>query len=115
MPPARPRPSRRASGTRWIRCSPRRAAFLWLGRGMATLHLTFGCTYYDHFSDLVSGRFAPSGIELTCQQHPMPNQIFRRFLLDGEFDLSELSMAKYASLISQRDDRFVAIPVFPSR
>jgi 4,5-dihydroxyphthalate decarboxylase len=82
---------------------------------MATLHLTFGCTYYDHFSDLVSGRFAPSGIELTCQQHPMPNQIFRRFLLDGEFDLSELSMAKYASLISQRDDRFVAIPVFPSR
>jgi 4,5-dihydroxyphthalate decarboxylase len=82
---------------------------------MATLRLTFACGYYDHFSDLVSGRVAPNGIELGFVQHPQPNEIFRRFLLDDEFDLSELSMAKYASLVSQRDDRFVAIPVFPSR
>ena len=82
---------------------------------MATVNLLFACGYYDHFSDLVSGRVAPAGIGLSFLQHPMPNEIFRRFLLEGEFDLSELSMAKYASLVSQRDDRFVAIPVFPSR
>jgi 4,5-dihydroxyphthalate decarboxylase len=36
-------------------------------------------------------------------------------LKDREFDASELSMAKYTSMISQGDDSLVGIPVFPSR
>jgi 4,5-dihydroxyphthalate decarboxylase len=82
---------------------------------MSMLHLTVAAGYYDHMSDLVSGRVTAAGIDLAFRQSAQPNDIFRRFLLGGEFDVSELSMAKYASLVSQGDDRFVGIPVFPSR
>ena len=82
---------------------------------MSKLHLTLATGYYDHVTDLVTGRVGAQGIDLTCLQYPMPNEMFARFLLHGDYDVSELSMAKYCSLVSQGDDRFVAIPVFPSR
>ena len=82
---------------------------------MSKLHLTLATGYYDHVTDLVTGRVGAQGIDLTCLQYPMPNEMFARFLLHGDYDVSELSMAKYCSLVSQGDERFIAIPVFPSR
>ena len=41
--------------------------------------------------------------------------IFFRFINFREFDVSEMSMGKYAALTSQGDPQFSAIPVFPSR
>jgi 4,5-dihydroxyphthalate decarboxylase len=42
-------------------------------------------------------------------------EIFFRFPNYREYDLSEISVAKYASLISQGDESLTAIPVFPMR
>ncbi len=81
---------------------------------MNEIPLTLAISPYDHVEDLVVGRVAPEGIRLTCLQLPV-EELFFRFLKHREWDVSELSFAKYASLISQGDDTLTAIPVFPSR
>jgi 4,5-dihydroxyphthalate decarboxylase len=64
--------------------------------------------------DLVMGRVAVEGIDLTCLTPPV-EEIFYRCLVHGEWDVSELSFAKYVSLRAKGDDRFIAMPIFPSR
>lgn len=81
---------------------------------MNELPLTLAISEYDHVADLTSGRVVPEGIRLTCLNLPI-EEIFFRFLVYREWDVSEISMAKYASLISQGDTSLTAIPVFPSR
>jgi 4,5-dihydroxyphthalate decarboxylase len=81
---------------------------------MNEVPLTLAISTYDHVADLTAGRIAPDGIRLTCLTLPV-EEIFFRFLRYREWDVSELSLAKYASLISQGDDSLTAIPVFPSR
>jgi len=81
---------------------------------MNELSLTLAISEYDHVTDLVMGRIVPEGIRLTCLSLPV-EEIFFRFLINREWDVSETSMAKYASLISQGDTSLIAIPVFPSR
>lgn len=81
---------------------------------MRRLPLTLAIGDYDHVRDLASGRVAAEGIELSCLSLPV-EEIFFRFLRFREWDLSELSMGRYVSLLSQGDASFVAIPVFPSR
>src|SRR3954454_19603644 len=78
------------------------------------VHLTLAISDYDHVRDLADGRVRPEGIELTVLTLQV-EEIFYRFTLHQEWDVSELSLAKYASLVSQGDAPFVAIPVFPSR
>jgi 4,5-dihydroxyphthalate decarboxylase len=81
---------------------------------MNEVPLTLAISPYDHVEDLVAGRIVPEGIRLTCLTLPV-EEIFFRFLKYREWDVSELSLAKYASLISQGDDSLTALPVFPSR
>jgi 4,5-dihydroxyphthalate decarboxylase len=81
---------------------------------MNELPLTLAISEYDHVTDLVTGRILPEGIRLTSLTLPI-EEIFFRFLVNREWDVSETSMAKYASLISQGDTSLTAIPVFPSR
>lgn len=81
---------------------------------MNELSLTLAISEYDHVTDLAMGRIVPEGIRLTCLNLPV-EEIFFRFLVNREFDVSEASLAKYVSLISQGDASLVAIPVFPSR
>jgi 4,5-dihydroxyphthalate decarboxylase len=81
---------------------------------MNEVPLTLAISRYDHVEDLVTGRIVPDGIRLTCLTLAV-EEIFFRFLKYREWDVSELSFAKYASLISQGDDSLTAIPVFPSR
>ncbi|MEX1083719.1 MAG: 4,5-dihydroxyphthalate decarboxylase [Xanthobacteraceae bacterium] len=81
---------------------------------MARLPLSLALNQYDHTADLVSGRVPVDGIELNCLTLPIEEIFFRTFVY-GEFDISEVSMAKYCSRISQDDRSLVAIPVFPSR
>jgi 4,5-dihydroxyphthalate decarboxylase len=78
------------------------------------VHLTLAISDYDHVRDLAAGRVRPEGLDLTVLTLQV-EEIFYRFTLHEEWDVSELSLAKYASLASQGDSPFVAIPVFPSR
>jgi 4,5-dihydroxyphthalate decarboxylase len=82
---------------------------------MAKLPLTLALGYYDHVTDLVTGRVPVEGVDLNCLQMERPAEIFYRFIVYRDFDVSEISLAKYASFCSQGDNPFVAIPVFPSR
>ena len=81
---------------------------------MAPLPLTLAISEYDHTRDLVSGRVKPEGIELRALVLSI-EEIFYRFTLHREWDVSEMAMGKYVSLRSQGDTSLSAIPVFPSR
>ena len=81
---------------------------------MTPLPLTLAISEYDHVRDLVSGRVKPEGIALTALSLPI-EEIFYRFTLHREWDVSEMAMGKYVSLRSQGDTSLTALPVFPSR
>ena len=78
------------------------------------VHLTLAISDYDHVRELTSGAIEPEGIELTCLNLTV-EEIFYRFVRFREWEVSELSMAKYVALTSQGDASLAAIPVFPSR
>jgi 4,5-dihydroxyphthalate decarboxylase len=78
------------------------------------LRLSVGICDYDHVRDLVSGGVPLEGVELLPLELPI-EEIFHRFLNHREWDVSEISLAKYSALVSQGDASLVAIPVFPSR
>ncbi len=82
---------------------------------MSNRQLTIAFDYYDHVADLANGRVRVNGVDLTCIQLHPPSTIFYRFLHFHEFDASEVSLAKYASMRSRGDDSLRAIPVFTSR
>jgi 4,5-dihydroxyphthalate decarboxylase len=81
---------------------------------MSRLHLTLAISHYDHVADLLLGRVPVEGIELTCLNLQV-EEIFHRMFNYRDFDVAEVSMAKFSSLASQGDSPFVGIPVFPSR
>ena len=78
------------------------------------LPLTLAVHDYDHVRDLCSGAVAVEGVSLRCLHFPV-EEIFFRFTRFREWDVSELSLAKYASLRAAGDRSLVAIPVFTSR
>jgi 4,5-dihydroxyphthalate decarboxylase len=81
---------------------------------MAALRLSFACGPYDRTQALRDGSIRPEGIELnyiTLQ----PAEIFWRMLQFKEFDACEMSLSNYATLVSEGNAPFIAIPVFPSR
>ena len=81
---------------------------------MANLRLSLACGPYDRTHALSDGSIRPDGIELnyiTLQ----PAEIFWRMLQYRDFDIAEMSLSNYTTLVSQGDSPFIAIPVFPSR
>lgn len=81
---------------------------------MSKLPLTVAVSRYDHVNDLLTGAVPVEGVDLNVLDLPL-HDIFFRFIHFADFDVAELSFAKYVSMISQGDDRFIALPVFPSR
>jgi 4,5-dihydroxyphthalate decarboxylase len=79
-----------------------------------TLNLTLAISEYDHVRDLATGRVVPEGISLNCLSLPI-EEIFYRFIRYREWDVTELSFAKYLALRAGGDDSISALPVFPSR
>ena len=76
--------------------------------------LTIAATDYDHFRDLRLGLVRPEGIEvnwLTLGHH----EIFSRFTLNREWDVSELSFAKFAAQVTRKDSDIIGLPVYASR
>lgn len=81
---------------------------------MKNVHLSVAISDYDHVKDFLTGYVRAEGIEITYL-NLVHEEIFYRFIKFREWDVSEISFAKYVSLISQDDNSLVAIPVFPSR
>ena len=81
---------------------------------MSRLPLTLAISHYDHVADLLLGRVPVEGFDLTCLNLQV-EEIFHRMFNYRDFDVAEVSMAKFSSLASQGDSPFVGIPVFPSR
>jgi 4,5-dihydroxyphthalate decarboxylase len=81
---------------------------------MEKVHLTVAISNYDHVRDFVCGDVNAAGIDIT-HLNLVHEEIFYRFLKYREWDVSEVSFAKYVSLVSQHDESLMAIPVFPSR
>ncbi|MGG5818646.1 hypothetical protein [Falsiroseomonas sp. HW251] len=86
-----------------------------LSRGGASrLVLSCAVSDYDHVRDLMEGRVQAEGIELIPIRFAV-EEIFFRFIKFREWEVSEVSFAKYVALRSQGDESLVALPVFPSR
>lgn len=80
---------------------------------MAPLPLTLACGPYDRTRALADGRVTVAGADL--RYIPLePEEIFFRMVTNGEFDVSEMSMATFF-VTREKGAPFVGIPVFPSR
>lgn len=82
--------------------------------GSENVQLTMATAEYDHLRDLVRGHVTVPGFDLNCLTMPV-EKIFGQFIRRREWHVSELSMGKYAALVSQGDQSLSAIPVFPAR
>ncbi len=81
---------------------------------MTKLQLTMAVSHYDHVMDILLGRVQAEGIDLNIMELHL-HDIFQRTVGFADFDVAEMSMAKYVSMRSQGDDRLIALPVFFSR
>ncbi len=78
------------------------------------LVLSLAISAYDHVRDLAAGEVRAQGIALNTLNFEV-EEIFHRFTRYREWEVSEMSMGKYTSLVSQGETAIAAIPVFPSR
>jgi 4,5-dihydroxyphthalate decarboxylase len=81
---------------------------------MNRIKLTIATTDYDHFRDFRTGAVQAEGIEhiwLTLGHH----EIFSRFTFNREWDVTELSFAKFAAQVTRPDPDIIGLPVFASR
>src|SRR3974390_3461079 len=76
--------------------------------------LTIATTDYDHFRDFRLGLVRAEGIDatwLTLGHH----EIFSRFTFNPEWDVSELSFAKFSAQVTRQDSDVIGLPVYASR
>ena len=81
---------------------------------MNRVKLTIATTDYDHFRDFRTGVVQAEGIEhtwLTLGHH----EIFSRFTFNREWDVTELSFAKFTAQVTRENPDIVGIPVVCSR
>ncbi|OGA20129.1 MAG: 4,5-dihydroxyphthalate decarboxylase [Betaproteobacteria bacterium RIFCSPLOWO2_12_FULL_63_13] len=81
---------------------------------MDKLTLTLAIGNYDHVRDVIDGQVPVQGARLIVLNLP-PEEVFFRFTLHREWDVSEMSMGTYVSMRSQEDKSITALPVFVSR
>src|SRR5262245_16038640 len=81
---------------------------------MKKLHLTIATEDYDHFRDFREGAVQAEGIEHTWLM-PELHEIFARFTFNREWDVSELSFAKFSTQVTRKDADIIALPVVCSR
>ena len=76
--------------------------------------LQVGISRNDRMLPLFNGEVSVHGYDLEFVQAE-PSEIFWRALQDGEFDVTEMSLAAHAILTSRGESQFVGLPVFTSR
>src|SRR5207237_596248 len=81
---------------------------------MNNLNLTLALNDYDRTRPIIDGRIKAHRIDLTVTVLK-PRQLFPRMLDRQEFDVAELSLGSYATMVARDASPFVAIPVPISR
>jgi 4,5-dihydroxyphthalate decarboxylase len=81
---------------------------------MPNVHVTIASWDYDHVRDLRIGEVTPVGIDVTYLNLNM-HEIFSRFVANREWDVSELSFAKFIAEATGPHPDLVALPVFLRR
>ncbi len=81
---------------------------------MKKLELTIATEDYDHFRDFREGAVRAEGIEHTWLM-PELHEIFARFTFNREWDVSELSFAKFSTQVTRQNPDIIALPVVCSR
>ncbi len=78
------------------------------------LRLSIATTDYDHFRDFRLGVVKAEGIEpiWSLLGH---HEIFARFTLNREWDVAELSFAKFMAQVTRENSDIIALPVICSR
>jgi len=81
---------------------------------MAEPTVTLACRNYDGTNALIRGRLGIPGINLHVTE---VNDIPKMFsgMMNGEYDVSEMSLAELVYYLTRDRCDFIAIPVFPSR
>jgi 4,5-dihydroxyphthalate decarboxylase len=81
---------------------------------MNRLKLTIATTDYDHFRDFRLGLVKAEGIRpiwLMLGHH----EVFARFTFNREWDVSELSFAKFMAQVTRQEGDIIGLPVVCSR
>jgi 4,5-dihydroxyphthalate decarboxylase len=81
---------------------------------MRRVKLTIATTDYDHFRDFRVGTVQAEGIDhnwLTLGHH----EIFARFTFNREWEVSELSFAKFIAQVTRENTDIIGLPVVCSR
>jgi 4,5-dihydroxyphthalate decarboxylase len=81
---------------------------------MAGLPLTVGCGDYDRTRPLLTGMIEAPEIDVTWVHGPVPHDLFVR-VLNGDFDVSEMSLSGLTCMIAGGRRDLIGIPVFTSR
>ena len=81
---------------------------------MKKLHLTVATDDYDHFRDFRLGLVKAEGIDTTWLTMDI-HEVFARFAANREWDVSELSFAKFSAQVTVPEPDIIGIPVFASR
>ncbi len=78
------------------------------------LNLNIATADYDHVRDIALGRIPVDGVILNYQINPI-EETFYRFTQYREWDVSEMSFAKFVSIMSGDAPDIIGLPVFTSR
>ena len=81
---------------------------------MTKLKLSIATTDYDHFRDFRVGDVRAEGIDhnwLNLGHH----ECFARFTANREFDVSEISFAKFSAQVTRENSDIIGLPVICSR
>lgn len=81
---------------------------------MANDSVTLACRNYDGTNAIIRGRLRPRGVNLQVNEvNDVPKMFSSMF--NGEYDVSEMSLAEMVFYLTRDRCDFIAIPVFPSR
>ena len=81
---------------------------------MTPIRLSIATTDYDHFRDFRTGDVRAEGIDHTWSTLGH-HEVFARFTANREWDVAELSFAKFSTQVTREDSDIVGLPVVCSR
>ena len=81
---------------------------------MADAPITLACRNYDGTNAIIRGRLRARGVNLKVSE---VNDVPKMFagMFNGEYDVSEMSLAEMVYYLTRDQCNFIAIPIFPSR